>query len=67
MSIKKPYSPPELVRVELNHEQAILSTCRIGTSNLNQSANPGFCRTTPTECKRRSAVSGNSNNAGRPS
>ena len=32
MNEKKPYSPPELYRVELNQEQAILSACSIMTS-----------------------------------
>ncbi|GIW53848.1 MAG: hypothetical protein KatS3mg082_0252 [Nitrospiraceae bacterium] len=32
MNDKKPYSPPEVYRVELNQEQAILSACSIMTS-----------------------------------
>ncbi len=33
MSEKKPYSPPELYRVELNQEQAILSVCSLMSRN----------------------------------
>ena len=29
MSEKKPYNPPQLFRVDLNHEQAILSACSL--------------------------------------
>jgi hypothetical protein len=29
MPERKPYSAPQLVRVELNHEQAILSVCTV--------------------------------------
>lgn len=31
MTEKKPYSPPQLFRVELNQEQAILSACSLMT------------------------------------
>lgn len=65
MTEKKPYSQPQLFRVELNQEQAILSACRTGTSAVSSSSNPGFCRTTPSACKRRSTKSGNWDNAGR--
>lgn len=33
MSPKKPYDTPTLYRVELNHEQAILSACSLTTMN----------------------------------
>lgn len=33
MNEKKPYSPPELYRVELDQEQAILSACSLRTSS----------------------------------
>lgn len=33
MTEKKPYSPPQLFRVELNHEQAILSACSLMARN----------------------------------
>jgi hypothetical protein len=33
MTEKKPYSPPQLFRVELSQEQAILSACSLTASN----------------------------------
>lgn len=33
MSDKKPYTPPQVFRVELNHEQAILSACSLMAMN----------------------------------
>jgi hypothetical protein len=33
MTEKKPYSPPQVFRVELNQEQAILSACSLTASN----------------------------------
>jgi hypothetical protein len=33
MSEKKPYSPPQIFRVELNQEQAILSACSLLAMN----------------------------------
>ncbi len=30
---KKPYSPPQLFRIELNQEQAILSACSLMATN----------------------------------
>jgi hypothetical protein len=60
MRAKKPYSAPQLVRVELNHEQAILSACstmttavlNMGSSRCNAS---GFLN-----CKRLSVAWGDS-------
>lgn len=61
MNNKKPYNAPQLVRVELNHEQAILSVCSTtfgsamtGTTNKCRS---GLCK--------KAAASGD--NAGRAS
>lgn len=36
MTEKKPYSPPQLFRVELNQEQAILSACSLTTMSTRQ-------------------------------
>lgn len=35
MSEKKPYTPPQILRVELNHEQAILSACSLMTTAVS--------------------------------
>ena len=34
MSDKKPYSPPQLFRVELNHDQAILASCSLSSGGM---------------------------------
>ncbi|MBI3808562.1 MAG: hypothetical protein HY281_13790 [Nitrospirae bacterium] len=60
MSTKKPYSPPQLFRVELNQEQAILSACSLTTmsalanSLLNGCRANGQCEPpgTPGGCKK---------------
>jgi hypothetical protein len=44
MSEKKPYVPPQLFRVELNHEQAILSACSVGVSSTKQGNTGGSCK-----------------------
>ena len=60
MNEKKPYSPPEIVRVELNHEQAILASC--STSATNAMAG------TTTKCQNFNCknAGGGNNNVGRP-
>jgi hypothetical protein len=40
---RRAYSPPELVRVELQHEQAILSACSTRATS-NQAGNQRYCR-----------------------
>ncbi|UVT16907.1 MAG: hypothetical protein H8K04_04955 [Nitrospira sp.] len=61
MSNKKPYEPPQLFEVALDHEQAILSSCSILTSNvsaggMNGCRPPAGCMNypsaSPTGCKR---------------
>lgn len=41
MTEKKPYSQPQLFRVELNQEQAILSACSLGTTSAAAGGNAG--------------------------
>lgn len=43
MSNKKPYEPPQLFEVALDHEQAILSSCSILTSSVSAGGTNG-CR-----------------------
>lgn len=59
MNDKKPYSPPQLFRIELNQEQAILSACSLGTTAAFNGGN-ARCNTTIIPCKRISAAIGNS-------
>jgi hypothetical protein len=50
MDDKKPYSPPQLFRVELNQEQAILSACSIAAMTVADAGGNG-CRQLPPFCK----------------
>ena len=52
MPEKKSYSPPQLVRVELNHEQAILSVC-------STSAGTAMVGGAATNCRSGSCKNGN--------
>ena len=62
MRAKKPYSAPQLVRVELNHEQAILSVCTV-TAMTVQIGGGMNCR--PQNGCKRANLAGDS--AARPS
>lgn len=56
MDRKQPYSPPQLFRVELNQEQAILSACSLMTTSANQGGNGGCRPSGPNACKRRNGA-----------
>lgn len=65
MSEKKSYSAPALYRVDLNHEQAILSACSLATNSMVANSTrgcrpPGVCEPpgTPGGCKRSMFTSG---------
>jgi hypothetical protein len=51
---KKPYITPQLFRVELNQEQAILSACSLA-ANTGQAGGGPNCRP-QNRCKRANAV-----------
>ena len=51
MPEKKPYSAPQLTRVELNHEQAILSACSSGITAPNSANGTTGCKTSGPACK----------------
>ncbi len=59
MNDKKPYSPPQLFRIELNQEQAILSACSLATTAAFNGGN-ARCNTIIIPCKRISVNLGNS-------
>jgi hypothetical protein len=54
MPDKKPYSPPQIFRVDLNQEQAILSACSLTASNPMAGGADVLCR--PSACKKAPAV-----------
>ncbi len=64
MNEKKPYTAPQIFRVELKHEQAILSTCSIIAANPMAGGAAVTCRA--GGCKS-AAPGGMSDNAQRPS
>lgn len=64
MNEKKPYTPPQIFSVELNHEQAVLSACSITFGNAMVGGGGGGCRA--GGCKF-GMVGGASDNAGRAS
>lgn len=66
MTEKKLYSPPQLFRVELNQEQAILTTCSTTTTSVNQGGNGGCRPAVAGGCKRRRNFM-NADNGARPS
>jgi hypothetical protein len=55
---KKTYSSPQLFRIELNHEQAILSACSLATTAAFNGGNVR-CNTTIVPCKKISFNLGN--------
>ncbi len=63
MTEKKRYVLPQLFRIELSQEQAILSACSLTTTSASQGGNGG-CR--PNNCKRRNGSGGRDSGA-RPS
>jgi hypothetical protein len=58
MTEKKPYSQPQLFRVELNQEQAILSACSLSASNPMAGGMDILCRA--GSCKRAGGATGDS-------
>ena len=61
--VKKPYSKPVILRIKLNHEQAVLSPCSTQTGSISTNSPPSsFCRTDPPKC-RRGPGSGDDSNA----
>jgi hypothetical protein len=66
MTEKKPYTRPQLFRVELNQEQAILSACSLTTMTATQGGNGGCRPTSAGGCKRRTNAM-NADSGARPS
>lgn len=58
MGDKKLYSPPQLFRVELNQEQAILSASSLNTMTASQGGNGGCRPNSAGGYKRRNGVGG---------
>jgi hypothetical protein len=65
MTEKKPYSQPQVFRVELNQEQAILSACSLSAMTA-QNGGGRYCRAGGNFCKNASAA-GSADSGARPS
>lgn len=61
MSDKKSYSPPQIFQVELNHEQAILSTCTSTFTSMSNTTGT-LCRTF-TSCRNATRSTGGADSA----
>ncbi|MEK7236791.1 MAG: hypothetical protein AAB242_09220 [Nitrospirota bacterium] len=66
MTEKKPYSQPQLFRVELNQEQAILSACSLSTTSASVGGNVGCRPNSAGGCKKRDRTR-NRDSGARPS
>lgn len=56
---KRPYTTPQVVRVELTHEQAVLSQCSVSaTTNSTNLISRCFPNTTPENCKKHASGTG---------
>ena len=49
---RKPYRPPQITRVVLRREQAILSACYTGTTSSSTRSTDHLCKSTATVCRR---------------
>lgn len=70
MADKRPYTTPQLFQVDLNMEQAILTTCSDGTNSLVGNGNARCIPITsgvPSGCKSASSNQGVGNFAARAS
>jgi hypothetical protein len=48
---KRPYSAPQVTRVALNHEQAILQACSTLTTTVNSTNGTDYCMGAAPPCK----------------
>ena len=57
---KRPYTPPTIIRVKLEHQQAVLATCSTTTTNLSSGSGHSStnCKSTATACRKYSTTTG---------
>lgn len=55
---KRAYSKPKIERVQLNHEQAVLSQCSSLSTSMAQSNPSGWCTAAAPGCRKRSMAGG---------
>lgn len=63
MTEKKPYSPPQLFRVKLSQEQAILSACSLTTTSVSNNGNAGCRPLSGGNCKKHTGGGGRDSGA----
>ncbi len=49
---KRPYTTPNVVRVKLTHEQAVLSQCSVSATTISDLLNTRCHPSTDTNCRR---------------
>ncbi len=64
---RQPYHPPEITRVVLRQEQAILSQCSTMGSDPRDMAIPGTCAYGPDNCKMWGSSGSHADSGDRPS
>lgn len=59
----KKYTKPLVVKVELNHEQAVLAACHALATGLSSSDPAGYCVWADIKCKQYSTLTGKEDHA----
>ena len=57
---KRPYEKPTIVRVALNHDQAVLTACSTLTASISNRTGPNCV---PASCRRKSSSTGRDSGA----
>lgn len=60
---KRPYAPPKIVRVKLEHQQAVLSACSTSATSLSTSAGLKCKPSTGANCRKHSTNPGRDQDA----
>jgi len=61
---KRPYTPPTIVRVKLEHQQAVLATCSTAATTLSTSSGQLRCHPpTSLDCRKSGTTPGRDQNA----
>ena len=57
---KRPYTPPTIIRVKLEHQQAVLAACTTRSTLLSSGSGSGStnCKSTSPACRKFSTTTG---------
>jgi len=58
MEEKRPYTKPSILKVQLSHEQAVLSACSVTGTTLSSNVAPFFCVPGAGNCRKRGGAGG---------